>query len=232
MLNARAEAAEPHPGELVGGARDGDRGDAATLVVRLLTQPGDERCARLPWKREVGDDQIDLDRPYVRTRVESVAGHQHAGAAHRQYVGKRLEAVGVVLDDEDDGATEVWSGGGHQPDSPFPDNRPRRPRVLARNLFACARRARVQRSRRARTETAAPILPATGRGGGAMLKDFRAFLMRRNAADLPVPPAIPAASPPTPTSFPNHILMPPIRLLLRPATFDDLSVTLPRAPYP
>ena len=104
LLKVRGEAAEPHPGKLVGGARDGDHGDAATLVVRLLTQPGDERCARLPDKRGVGDDQIDLDRPHIRTRGESVAGHQHAGAAHRQHVGKRLEAVGLVLDDEDDGA--------------------------------------------------------------------------------------------------------------------------------
>src|SRR5207253_2901995 len=46
LLNVRGEAAEPHPGKLVGGARDGDHGDAATLVVRLLMEPRPRALAR------------------------------------------------------------------------------------------------------------------------------------------------------------------------------------------
>src|SRR5207245_3616379 len=130
LLKVRGEAAEPHPGKLVGGARDGDHGDAATLVVRLLTQPGDERCARLPDKRGVGDDQIDLDRPHIR-RASIVSPAISTRAPH------------IVSTSASAWRLSAWSSMTRMMEP--------RPRALARNLFACARRARVQRSRRAPT---------------------------------------------------------------------------------
>src|SRR2546421_1999431 len=66
----------------------------------------------------------------------------------------------------------------------------------------------------------------------AMLKDFRAFLMRGNVVDLAVAVVIGAAFGAIVTSFVSDILMPPIGRVLGRANFADLFVTLSGGSYP
>jgi large conductance mechanosensitive channel len=69
-------------------------------------------------------------------------------------------------------------------------------------------------------------------GDRAMLKDFRAFLMRGNVVDLAVAVVIGGAFGAIVTSFVNDILMPPIGRLLGQVNFADLFVTLSGGTYP
>jgi large conductance mechanosensitive channel len=91
-----------------------------------------------------------------------------------------------------------------------------------------------------RCGVATAILPATirtgddppaPRGGSAMLKDFRAFLIRGNVVDLAVAVVIGAAFGTIVTSFVKDILMPPIGLALGGVNFEDLFVVLSGGSY-
>src|SRR5258707_1274046 len=94
------------------------------------------------------------------------------------------------------------------------------------------RDAAPRRRRRRYTAGDRPIRPSTPRGGSAMLKDFRAFLMRGNVVDLAVAVVIGAAFGAIVTSFVKDILMPPVGLALGRVSFEDLFVVLSGGRYP
>src|SRR5262249_47502257 len=70
------------------------------------------------------------------------------------------------------------------------------------------------------------------RTGGAMLKEFRTFIMRGNMLNLAVGVVIGAAFGKIVTSFVTDMLMPPIGLVLGRVDFTNLFVTLSGQPYP
>jgi large conductance mechanosensitive channel len=73
---------------------------------------------------------------------------------------------------------------------------------------------------------------APPRGGAAMLKEFKAFLMRGNVVDLAVAVVLGAAFGAIVTSFVNDILMPPIGLALGRVNFADMFASLSGQSYP
>ena len=64
-----------------------------------------------------------------------------------------------------------------------------------------------------------------------MLNEFRTFIVRGNMIDLAVGIVIGAAFRTVVNSFVNHLLMPPIGLLLGGVDFTNLFITLRGGPY-
>ena len=75
-------------------------------------------------------------------------------------------------------------------------------------------------------------LSETRKGGLAMVKEFKEFIMRGNVVDMAVGIIIGAAFGKIVTSFVNDILMPPIGLMLGKADFSNLFVNLSGQQYP
>src|SRR5204862_7658459 len=114
--------------------------------------------------------------------------------------------------------------------------------VIVHCALAPSRAAPLPGARRIASMSNVPDVAARRRRDGytarrrreeaAMLKDFRAFLMRGNVVDLAVAVVIGAAFGAIVTSFVADILMPPIGRVFGGANFADLFVTPSGGSYP
>src|SRR4030042_4575615 len=86
-------------------------------------------------------------------------------------------------------------------------------------------------SRPGASKRAGSELPDSSRGGRAMFKDFKAFVLRGNVLDLAVAVIIGTAFGKVITSLVNDITMPPLGLLLGRVDFSSLFISLSGVPY-